>query len=154
MNLQAPWYRIPWRTVSQLKKRLFWVMPTGGMPKNISTKWNSVTRLFSKMSARREKCHSFDAIASPRPVVFPISWKVVFFELWWCSSRGAICRKFLDDLRNYKLFKPRGVQQLEIIVPQLHVYALIFERLTRFYCSTIVCLFSRLDWLGHRGAIL
>jgi hypothetical protein len=52
--------------------------------------WNSVTRLFSKMATRGEKCRSFDAIASPRPVVFPLSWKVVFFELWQCSSRGVI----------------------------------------------------------------
>jgi hypothetical protein len=61
------------------------------VPETISTQWNSVTRLFSKMAARGEKCRcSFDAIASPRPVVFPLSWKVVFFELWQCFSSSAI----------------------------------------------------------------
>jgi hypothetical protein len=61
-------------------------MPTGGMPETISTQWNSLTRLFSKMAERGEKCSSFDVIASPRPVVLPLSWKVVFFELWQCSA--------------------------------------------------------------------
>jgi hypothetical protein len=48
-----PVYRTPRRTVSQLKTKIsFWVMPTGGMPQIISTRWNSVTRLFSKMATR------------------------------------------------------------------------------------------------------
>jgi hypothetical protein len=30
-------------------------------------------------------------IASPRPVVFPLYWKVVFFELWQCSAGDVTC---------------------------------------------------------------
>jgi hypothetical protein len=72
-------------------ERSLGVMPAGGMPKTIYTLWNSLTHLNSKMATRGEKCRcSFDAIASPRPVAFPLSWKVVFFELWRCSSGGAI----------------------------------------------------------------
>jgi hypothetical protein len=56
-------------------------MPIGGMPETIPTYWNSATCLFSKMTVRGERCHSFDAIASPQPVVIPLSQKVVFFEL-------------------------------------------------------------------------
>jgi hypothetical protein len=82
-------YHTPRRTVSQLQKRWFWVMPTGGMPETISTQWNSVTCLFYKMAARGRH-RSFDVIASPQPVVFPLSWKVVFFRLWQCSAGGAI----------------------------------------------------------------
>jgi hypothetical protein len=37
--------------------------------------------MFFKMAVRGEKCCSFDVIASPQPVVFPLSGKVVFFEL-------------------------------------------------------------------------
>jgi hypothetical protein len=86
----SPTYCTPRRTVSQLENRSFWVMPTGGMPDTISTYGNSVTRLFSKMAARGENCRSFDVIASPRPVVFPLFWKVVFFELWQCFAWGVI----------------------------------------------------------------
>jgi hypothetical protein len=42
------------------------------------------------MAMREEKCCLFYAIASLQPVAFPHSWKVVFFELWQCSFRGAI----------------------------------------------------------------
>jgi hypothetical protein len=94
-------YRIPRRTVSQLKKRSFWVKPKGGMPETISTLWYSVTRLFSKTAARGEKCRSFDAIASPRPVFFPLSWKAVFFWLWQCSAGGAV---YWDIKLHYKHF--------------------------------------------------
>jgi hypothetical protein len=49
-------------------------MPTGVLPETISTLWNSVTRLFSKMAVRGEKCLcSFDAIVEPQPVVFHLS---------------------------------------------------------------------------------
>jgi hypothetical protein len=71
------------------KKRSFYVMPTGGMPETISTKWNSVTHLFYKITVRGGKCCSFEVIALPRPVVFPLSWEVVFFKLWQYSSRDA-----------------------------------------------------------------
>jgi hypothetical protein len=41
-----------------------------------------MTRLFSKMAAKGLKRHrSFDAIASPQPVVFPLSLEDVFCEL-------------------------------------------------------------------------
>jgi hypothetical protein len=84
-------YHTPGRTMSQLKKHSHWVMTTGGLPETISNQWNSVTYLFSKMATRGEKSRSFDATASPQPVVFTLlSWKVVFFELWHRSSRGAI----------------------------------------------------------------
>jgi hypothetical protein len=45
----------------------------------MSTYWNSVAHLFAKMSATGETCRrSFDAIASPRPVVFPTPEKLYF----------------------------------------------------------------------------
>jgi hypothetical protein len=67
-------HHTPRGTLSQLKKRPFLVMPTGGMSETKSTEWNSVTRLFSKMARTGEnrRC-SFDAIASPQPMVFLLS---------------------------------------------------------------------------------
>jgi hypothetical protein len=51
------------------------------------------------MAARWEKWRSFYTIASPRPVVFPLSWKVVFFGLWQWSAGGAICLLVSDTLQ-------------------------------------------------------
>jgi hypothetical protein len=130
-------YCTPRRTVSELKKHLFWVMPTGGMPETISTEWNSVTRLFSKMAARGEKCRcSFDAIASLRPMVFPLSWKVVFFELWQCSARGAIYSSHLFEIFTYLGAFLNGIEKPTVIIvvyvrpsarPPAHVEQLDFQ---------------------------
>jgi hypothetical protein len=56
------------------------------------------------MAARGEKCRSFDAISSLQPVVFPLSWKVVFFDLWQCSSSGATSAD--GQMRSVQCFPP------------------------------------------------
>jgi hypothetical protein len=62
-------------------------MPTGGMPETISTQWNSLTRLFFKMAARKHKCRSFDPISSP--------WPVEQCHLWLATV--SIGRFYLND---------------------------------------------------------
>jgi hypothetical protein len=52
------------------------------MPQTISTQWNGVTRLYSKIAARGEKCRcSFDVTASPQPVFFPSLLKSRIFRV-------------------------------------------------------------------------
>jgi hypothetical protein len=62
-------HRTPRRILSQLKNAHFELYPE----EICLRQWNSVTRLFSKMAARGEKCRSFEAIASPQSVVPPLS---------------------------------------------------------------------------------
>jgi hypothetical protein len=94
-------------------------MPTESMPQTISTQWNSVTRLYSKMAARGVKCPcSFDVTASPQPVVFPLSWKTVFFVLSQCFFyRGC------DIVWNDAMFSDILKEGVAFIFKELEVLA-------------------------------